>query len=997
VNNITNTHTFMNYMKFSSLYLLLIGLFIFPRYQGNINTSVQTNVGNKEDIWLHIVSDLYADSVMQTMTLEQKIAQLIIMDVYPNKNESYYKTIDKWVTEKKIGGILLFRGQPTEITKIINRYTKQSEIPLWVAIDGEWGVSMRVDSIRPLPKAMTLGAITDNELIRQYGYHVGLQCRRMGFNMNMAPVADVNCNPKNPVINYRSFGEDRKNVALKSIAYYMGMHDAEVIAVAKHFPGHGNTDTDSHYQLPIIKDSYAEIDSIHLYPFKELIKYGIPAIMNAHLYVHALDSTPELASSLSPAIISSLLIEKLGYKGLIMTDALGMKGVANHFAPGEIEVRALQAGNDILLMPQKPQVAIDAIIKAIKSGQVSEELINSKCRKVLKMKYLYIYEQKAQQFKETEIPAELNDSIISDFMYEIYSNAHTMLTNRNHFFPLRSTQNSTFAVVSVGKTGQNTFHSHLQKQFQYRHFELSSEPSDSDIDRIKKSVTQFDKVLICIFGMNNSPKRNYGIHRQIVKLTDALRDKNKTALLLFGNPYALNFVNNPTHFASVIVGYEETVESERAMADIVSGINVVKGKLPVSTDYFPYQTGITAYMQTGLQTIMPSELNINTNALKKIDALIADAISQQAMPGCQILISQHGKVFFHKAYGYHTYEKEIPVDLTDVYDLASLTKILATTAAVMSLFDKNMLLLQATVDTYLQEFKGTQIGSIKINEILTHQSGLPSWIAFYRELIQSDTLRQEFLSQSFSADFPIQIADNLFTKASYRDTIFKRFVERPIGRKNYLYSDIGFYLLQAIVEELAKLPFEEYVRTTFYEPMQITSLVFNPTRIIDKSRIVPTEFDNEFRKQLIHGFVHDQGAGLLGGISGHAGLFGNAMDVAVMMQMFLNKGVFEGKRYIDSVTVEMFTMKQFPNNRRGLGFDKPTNQKGTGSSADEASPLSFGHTGFTGTFAWSDPKHNLTVVFLSNRIYPSASNRKLSDLQVRRKVHQLAYHAINVY
>ncbi len=987
----------MNFIKLNSVYLLLIVFFLFPLYERNIKSPTQTYSHNKEKIMQDILSNLYADSIMQTLNLEQKIAQLIILDVYPKKNEYYYKSIDKWVNEKQIGGILLFRGEPTEMTKIINRFNSKSEVPLWVAIDGEWGVSMRVDSIRNLPKAMTLGAITDNELIKQYGYHVGLQCKRMGFNMNMAPDADVNCEPSNPVINYRSFGEDRENVATKAIAYYMGMNEADIIAVAKHFPGHGNTKADSHHQLPVIKDSYEEIDSIHLYPFKELIKYGIPGIMNAHLHVNAIDSTPQLPSSLSYNVITSLLIEKLGYQGLIMTDALGMKGVAANFTPAEIGIKALLAGNDILLMPQEPQSVIDTIVKAIKLGKITEDFIDNKCRKVLKMKYLYINEQQTKKYKETNIVNELNDSIISDFMFEIFSNAHTMLTNRNYFLPLNPNEKSSCAVISIGKKGENYFHQTMQQHLKYKHIEVSSTPSDAEIEQLKTNTKQFDKVIICIYGMTNSSAKKYGLNNQIVKLTTALQDKNKTALILFGNPYSLNVINNISHFASVIVGYEEVEESERAMANIIMGELIPKGKLPVSTNSFPCKSGISYNETNGLERVLPSELNINTSALKKIDELIEDAIVQQAMPGCQLLIAQHGKVFFHKAYGYHTYDKQTPVDLTDVYDLASLTKLCATTAAIMYLFDKNIISLQATIESYLPQFKGTPIGGVKLKEILVHQSGLPAWIPFHKTFVQSDSIRQIFLSQTHSPEFPLQIADNLFIKESYKDTIFKIFSECTIGKKKYLYSDIGYYIFPLIIEKLTNTPFEEFVRTTFYEPMNINSLVYNPRKTIDISHIVPTEMDNEFRNQLIHGFVHDQGAALCGGISGHAGLFGNAMDVAVMMQLFLNKGIYNEKRYIDSVTVEMFTMKQYPNNRRGLGFDKPTNVKGVGSCADEASPQSFGHTGFTGTFAWSDPKYNLTLVFLSNRIYPNAENKKLLKLNIRSKVHQLAYQAINVY
>jgi beta-N-acetylhexosaminidase len=979
-------------MKMAGLFFFFLGLFFVPILTDR-SYNHESDLPKQESAIRELQSEIFADSVLKTLTLDEKIAQLIMLDVYPNKNETYYKTIDNWVNNKKIGGIIFFRGQPAEIARLSNRYTSQAEIPLWVALDAEWGVSMRVDSIRRLPYALTLGAITDNSVVREYGFLVGKQCNRMGVNMNMAPVADVNNNPRNPVINYRSFGENPKNVALKAIAYYMGMNDAGVVAVAKHFPGHGNTDADSHYELPLVNDARNVIDSIHLYPFREMIKYGVPGIMSAHLFVPAIDSTKNQATSLSHKALNELLFEQMKFHGILITDALGMQGVSDHNKPGQTEVKALMAGNDILLMPKNPQLAIDSIKAAVNAGRIPISLINEKCKKLLKFKYLYLNGvSPVQSF--TVIPDELNNYETDYFIFRIFSHAITLVSNKDDLLPLRNNPEEAITIVSVGKAEETDFVRCFREYGSANHLTVQHSPTESEISSVLGVET--GKVIVCLYGMNNSAKRRYGISENTVKLLEKVSQQKQIVVVLFGNPYGLNYLSKIQQIRSLVVAYEEHEESEMAAAMCVAGVLPFQGKLPVSAGGFEDGTGIVDEFVGGMRFVDPLELKINTSVLDEIDKIVEDAITKGAMPGCQIVLAQHGNIFYHKSFGHHTYDKFQAVTNSDLYDLASLTKILATTLAVMRLFDEDKISLDDTFSKYLTWMSDYPAGNLTISEVMTHQSGLISWIPYYRAMIVSDSIRSLYIADTFSPEFSQPIAENLWANVAVRDTIFNKILSSELQRKRYKYSDLGFYLLKELVETITEESFERYLYHHFYAPMKLNTITFNPLDRFSKDRVAPTENDKEFRQQLVHGYVHDQGAALLGGVSGHAGLFANSLDVASLMQMFMDYGTFAGQRYLDSMTVVKFTAKQFPNNRRALGFDKPANVKDKGNTCEQASSLSFGHTGFTGTFAWADPKYGLVVVFLSNRVYPDSENRKLMSLEVRANVQRLAYKAINV-
>lgn len=980
---------FLTKLKIIICILALISIVFKANSEKNLNYFYSTTKETKSKLAKKFLSESYADSIIKTLSLDEKIAQLIFLDVYPNKKEAYYKTIDKWVEEKKIGGILLFRGEPAEISRLSSRFYSKAEIPLWISMDAEWGISMRVDSIRNLPKAMTLGAISNNDLVREYGYLVGIQCRRLNVNINMAPVSDVNNNPKNPVINYRSFGECRYNVSNKSISYFLGLNDAGVLAVGKHFPGHGNTDTDSHYELPIIKDSKQVIDSIHLFPFKELIKYEVPGIMSAHIFIPAIDNTRNLAASLSSKVLNDLLKTEMGFSGLVFTDALNMKGVSKYFVPGQLEVMALKAGNDILLMPPNPQLSIDSIKAAVKDGRIKESEIDEKVRKVLEFKYLYLNEFTLNN-EPNNIPAELNSTETANFISRVFAASNTLLKNDNNFLPLNKNSKEKIAVVSVGRRNETSFQKTLKEHVNSSFFSFSNNPTETEIVRLENQLKNFDKVIICVYGITNNPRRNYGVTTEMNNLITRITRNSNSGLILFGNAYALNFIRSLDNFNSVVVTYELMPEAEVAAANSFAGLNSFNGILPVSLDKFELGTGIVTTPETGKNII---KNRFNNEKIKIIDSIIQDAINQRAFPGCQVAIMKDGEFVFVKSYGYHTYENKTKVKDDDIYDLASLTKILATTTAIMKLFQENKIMLNDRLSEHLPYLNNTPVGNITIKEVLAHQGGFRSWIPFFRLITSNEVMKAHFFASEANENFNVKIADNLYMNSTFKDSIFTKIRDEKLLSKKYRYSDLGFLLLAEIVEKITKEEFDNFLQNNFYLPMGLNSITFNPLSKFSRNRIVPTEDDKNFRNQLVHGYVHDQAAAMLGGVAGNAGLFGSATDVAIMMQMFLNKGNFEGKQLLDTMVVSKFTSRPFANNRRGLGFDKPTTSVTNRTVAAEASQMSFGHTGFTGTIAWADPKNNLVFVFLSNRINPNPENRLLMTLNIREQIHSIAYRA----
>jgi beta-N-acetylhexosaminidase len=938
----------------------------------------------------------WVDSVFNTLSPDERIGQLFMVAAYSNRDSNHVNDIIKLVDEYKIGGLIFFQGGPVRQAQLTNYYQWCAKVPLLISIDGEWGLAMRLDSTVQYPRQMTLGAIQDDSLIYQMGKEIARECKRMGIHVNLAPVADINNNPFNPVISARSFGENKYNVTRKALMYMKGMQDAGIMANAKHFPGHGDTDMDSHKALPTIPYSLQRLDTLELFPFKEMIKQGLGSMMVAHLNIPAYDSVG-IASTLSKPIVTDLLKTRLQFKGLIFTDALNMKGVSQYFKPGVVDVMALLAGNDVLLFSEDVPTAICEIQYAIEQGLITQEEIDRRCKKVLAAKK-WVGLDKYKPVKIEHLYEDLNNVNAELINRKLAESSITLISNKKDILPLQRLDTLKIASLSLGSKRENTFQRMLGNYAPITNYNLDRDSPQNEIDSVILSLGNYNLVIVSLTNGNNNPKKDFGLAPQYIHIIDTLRNCSKVVVDVFANPYILSKIPILDSCDAVIMSYEELTQLQSLSAQAIFGGVNFNGTLPVTaSDQFKIGSGYTTKKLFRFKYAIPEELGIDRNKLQIIDSLAVAGIKEKAYPGCQVLVAKNNKIIYQKSFGFHTYENKIKVDNNDLYDIASITKIAASTAAIMKLVDTKKIKLDDSLSKYLPELKKTNKQGIIIREMLAHQSGLVSWVPFWENTMSKGDYKKGIYSREQNSDYPYRVAEDLYIHRSYKDSIYKAVIATKVNpKKEYLYSDLGYYFIQRLIEKITKKTLDEYVMENFYSPLGLTTMGFKPRDRFPLERIVPTEYDVKFRKQLVIGDVHDPGAAMLGGVSGHAGLFCNAKDLAVIMQMYLQKGEYGGQRLIDSTTVKDFTRCQYVKiSRRGAGFDKPEPDKKKPSPVcGEASILSFGHQGFTGTIAWADPETQMVYIFLSNRVYPDAEDNKLVKLGIRGSIQEAIYKAM---
>jgi beta-N-acetylhexosaminidase len=932
----------------------------------------------------------WIDSVANSLSTEEKIAQFFMAAVYSRNDEAHKAEIMSLITKYNIGGLIFFQGTPGKQAVWANDFQNAAKTPLFVSIDGEWGINMRLDNTIKYPRQLTLGAIKDEQLIYDMGKRIAEECKAVGVNINLAPVMDINNNPKNPVINDRSFGEDKYNVALKSMAYAHGMQDAGVMAVGKHFPGHGDTDKDSHYTLPTINHNLERLKSIEFYPFKVGFQNGLMGVMAAHLHIPALDNTKNLAVSLSPKVTTHWLRDSLGFEGLVFSDALNMKGVSDYFAPGEVDKVAFLAGNDVLLFSVNIPKGIELIKKALEKGEFSEAYLNERLRRVLSYKYDLGLTEKPI-VSTVNVEAYLNNAEGKKLQQKLFQEAVTVVNNEEQLIPLAKNKEISTATISIGASGTTSLQKMLTTHRDITHFTAGKDVQPAQISGLAASLAKFDQVIIPVYDMSRFASKNYGFSKAELDLIHAINQKTKVVLVLFGSPYSL------IHFSelkNIIVAYEENELTEIAVANVLSGAAGASGKLPVSAGPFKFGQGLELAEKKTLRFGNPETSGFDSKKLDKIDDVAKWAIQIGATPGCQILVAKDGEIVYNKSFGKQKYIHSPRIDADNIYDVASITKIAATTIAVMKLYEEGKIDLNQPVKKYIPAYDTVGVGNLIIKDILAHHSGLPGWIPFYQKTLAESVYNNWYQSDS-SEVFCVRVADDLFICKDSTEVIWRTIGGLSIKQnQGYKYSDIGFYLLKRMVVEITGMGFEQYLNQTFYEPMNLHRIGFMPERRFPREKIVPTENDRTFRKQEVLGYVHDPGAAMLGGVSGHAGLFSNAKDLAAIMHMLLNEGEYNGIKFLKKETIDYFNTVHFTDSRRGLGFDKPALKNGSSPTAIEASPKTFGHTGFTGTCAWADPEHNLVYIFLSNRTFPDAENNKLLKENIRTDIHSLIYKAM---
>jgi len=935
----------------------------------------------------------WVNSILKKMTVEEKIGQLFMVQAYSNLDEKHEKVITDMIQKHHVGNLIFMQGTPEKQAVLNNKYQALSKIPLMVGFDGEWGLDMRLKKTFRYPWNMTLGAVRDNQLIEDFGARVGEHCKRLGIHINFAPVVDININPKNPIIGNRSFGENKDNVTDKAIAFTKGMQGVGVLANAKHFPGHGDTASDSHHTLPVVDFDMKRLDTLELYPYKKLFKENLASVMTAHMSIPKLEPNKKLPSSLSKRIVTDLLIDKMGFKGLIITDGLNMKGAADYSTSSEIDLAAILAGNDLLLIPQDVPATVKLFKKAIKEKKLSVKRLNHSVRKILMAKYwagLHNYKPVSLE----NLHENLNSKIDVLLHRELVKKSITVLKNVKDIVPIQHLDKQKIAYVKFGDDDSTPFVTMLKN---YAKIDVISGASSSTLLSKLKS---YNLVIIGYHTSNAHPWKGFKFKKEDIATIQKIAKAKKVILDVFSSPYSLLDFKSFKNIEGLVVSFQNSKVAQEISAQVLFGAIKAKGKLPVSINkQFKEGFGLYSMSLSRLQYGIPEEVKMSSVKLAEIDIIAEEVMKKKMAPGMQILVARSGRVIYQKSFGFHTHDTLKKVRNSDLYDVASMTKILATLPMVMKAEGEGKFRIATKLKHLLPELRNTNKDTVTLKEILSHNGRLKAWIPFYKntqDSITGENLPQFYQSKK-SKSYSIKIANKLYLQTSYKDSIFQYIKDADQREKEgYKYSDLGYYILKKTLEKKYKQPLNVLTQKYFYTSLGANRTSFLPLEKYSKKEIVPTENDEYFRNQRIHGYVHDMGAAMLGGVGGHAGLFANSNDVAKIMQMYLQKGFYGGKRYLKSSTVGKFNKRYYADKkiRRGLGFDKPQLNPDVEATCGCVSDKSFGHSGFTGTYTWADPESGIVYVFLSNRVYPTMENTGLIKENIRTKIQQIIQDAI---
>ncbi|MCS6905186.1 MAG: glycoside hydrolase family 3 N-terminal domain-containing protein [Bacteroidia bacterium] len=976
------------------LFLFWQGVYFFPyfsRAQNKLPTPALEEIFDGTD-------GKWSEYVLDTMSLDSKIGQLFMVAAYssgPNYNK---KDIERLIKQYRIGGIIFMQGTPSAQIAMHNQFQRLSSIPLLVGIDAEWGLRMRLDSTMKFPKNMTLGAIQEDKLIYQYGRELARQCKALGIHINFAPVVDINNNPANPVIHYRSFGDNAQEVSRKGILLMKALQEGGIIACAKHFPGHGDTDIDSHFNLPIIKHTRSRLDSLELVPFQRLIQAGVQSVMVAHLYVPSLDTTSHLPTTFSPKVARNLLQDSLQFHGLIFTDALNMGAITGNTTAGEAEVKALLAGNDILLCSTNVGKGIKAIKKAIEDSLITIAEVNKRVLKILRAKE-WAFQRTSILVNPKKAYQVLRSKKAEKLKQQLYRASITLVKNENLILPLQDFANKRIAYLQVGYNHITPFYETLLK---YKHldFYCLSSTDSFFLDSLLLQLLTYEVIIVGCLNMNPFATKNYGLPIELSHfLFTLLQAEVSVITVFFGSPYALSRWGKGT---AIILAYEEATDVQIAAAEAIFGTLEPLGRLPVQVPGWNTSSPpLYIYEAPRFGFGLPESCQMNSKILHKIDTLVQEAIQKKVMPGCAILVMRGNTIVYEKGFGKVEYsDKATPIyPCTTAYDLASVTKVIATTLAAMKLYEEKKLDLEQSLNYYLPQIK-SKIGKIKILQLLQHRSGLPAWIPFWKQLLKGSTYDTAWVSTTPNDTFSIPLTNGLYLHCHYPDTVFQKLCEVPVQETQAtVYSDLNMILLAKVIEKVSGQKLDVYLKNNFYAPLGMDYTFFNPaSQCTLHLKIPPTAIDKVFRKTKIQGYVHDENAAILGGVAGHAGLFSTIYDLAKVLLMLKNGGEYGGQCFLTPETIEYFTQTVPKDSRRALGWDKPNSQQSHQSpTAPQASSQTYGHQGFTGTCVWVDPFYDIIYIFLSNRTYPESTNNKLAQQNIRTRIMEIIYHSIFQY
>lgn len=1003
--------------KFKRILMLLVAMSLCMSAMGRSATRLP-NLFNQVD---QVAMNQWVDSVFNSLTPEGRVGQLIIAAVTPSGNDATRELVKRLVTQNLVGGLIYEESSIADQAAVTNLAQSLAAVPLMITIDGEWGLGMRLKEVPNFQRNLILGALDDDMLLYEYGREVARQCRRMGIHVNFAPVLDVNDNPLNPVIGDRSFGESPELVARHAIAFARGLEDGGVMAVGKHFPGHGSSSEDSHKTLPVINKSLQEINTCELVPFRRFIDSGLSGILTAHLLVPAIEGG-KAPTSLSPDCVGKLLRDDMGFEGLIFTDALNMKG-ATQMLKGSACVNALLAGNDVLLMPENVGAEVAAVLHAANSGVISQNVIDERCKKMLRYKYA-LQLTGPQHVNTANLVNDVNSSRATVLKRQLTAGSITVIKNNDNILPIHNLQSRHIAVATIGNEDgtASMFTRRCADYAEVKRFDLDKVGSASDLAE-QLHDGHFNTIIVEV-GADNAANR--------AALNAVVKKCKNLIVVLTCKPYEIkNYgaaVTNK-HVKAVVLTYQNNKLAEDYAAQTIFGGNAAGGNLPVSLSFEGKKTRYDAghgihYPATRLGYSIPAEVGLDARLTAQIDSVCRLGVQQHAFPGCQVIVARHGKVVYKGSFGTIDYGSKVKVDDNTLFGLASVSKATGTISGVMKAFDDGKFDLDDKASQYIPGLRNGDKEDITFRDLLYHETGMPASLNMWQMMMDPKTysgvliagaedanhpikvmngawghkdakLRTDILSTHKTDKFNIAIADGIWGGRVTYDSIMNRIYHAKLGKKKYLYSCCNFSLLADAVQRMTHSPLNYYVNNYIFAPLGAYHTMYRPLSKFGRDDIAYTEVDTYLRRQHIHGYVHDELAAFSGGVQGNAGLFSNANDLAKLFQMWLNGGTYGGVRLLKASTVETFTTQKSPNSHRGLGFDKPViGDPDASNTCPEATPETFGHTGFTGTCFWVDPKNDMFYIFLSNRVCPTRNNPNFGRISARSHINTLIYRAI---
>ena len=950
-------------------------------------------------------AELWVDQTLSGFTLRQAVAQLVVQWLpgsYSSPSSPEFQEWAGWVEDDEIGGIYLSIGLPHSYAAKINELQARSSVPLLVTSDFEnGGPGMRINhsyalpSLLPqgggtsFPPTMALGAIGDPRFAREYGRITAKEARAVGVHLNFAPVLDVNSNPLNPVINTRSFGEDPEAVAQLGVAYIEGARQGGVMTTAKHFPGHGDTQTDSHVGLPVVPADWERLNTVELVPFRRAVAAGVDAVMTAHVVVEGVQGLEGPPATFDPRFMTELLRNEMGFEGLLFTDALRMGAITNAFGTAEAGVRALQAGSDVLLMPTDVTEAIDAVVAAVTDGRISESRVRESARRIL------VAKARAGLHRNRYVDLDAVDDVVGSgphlaFADTVATRSITLVRDRVNSVPVdpavaRRVLSVTYARPNHLVAGLAFEPLLAERSESVRTRRVGQDSPDAVYDTLRALAEEADLVIVSAYVPPQSGSDEVAVPQALADWVDEVSQVRSTVTISFGNPYLLTSLPGTRAY---MIAWGDREVSQRAAALALFGEAPITGRLPVSipplysvgdgldrigreTFGIPGLLGVTPVpvpmgplvARDGALEVDPAELGMSAERLTALDTLIERAVADSVSPGVVLAVGRTGGMARLRGYGRLDWSDDAaPAGPGSLYDVASLTKVVATTSAAMLLVDEGRLDLDARVVHYLPWWdRGDPAKQeVTVRHLLLHRAGLPPF-------------RRFFLEREGRTAFEDAIADTELDYAPGERTV---------------YSDIGFMTLAFVIESVAGTSLDVFLENRVWRALGMSDSRFTPDEVL-LPRIAATELDTVYRHTQVHGVVHDENAFAMGGVAGHAGLFSSARDLAVFARMMLNGGETGRGRVFDAETLDTFTKRYDDSASRALGWDTPS---GRSSAGDYFSAEAFGHTGFTGTSIWIDPELDVFVVLLTNRVNPTRENTK--HVPFRRAVHDAVAMAI---